>query len=154
MLNFVKIKQTRVERTFSGPFKFNGNVHTSVKVIFSTVIINPQEGGIYKCHKSSRQATTGHARMQPAWGREITRRNHFLWWSFSPIKDNNELMTGQDFLPQRKWYSKKWNKSCDWISTFVEPTIFFANCAQLLSILIMCGLKFKIQVAPYLVFFI
>lgn len=66
MLNFVKIKQTRVERTFSGPFKFNGNVHTSVKVIFSTVIINPQEGGIYKCHKSSRQAKTGHARMQPA----------------------------------------------------------------------------------------
>lgn len=129
MLNFVKIKQTRVERTFSAPLKFNGNVHTSVKVIFSTVIINPQEGGIYKCHKSSRQAKTGHARMQPAWGRETTRRNHFLKWSLNRIKDNNnELMTWQDFPPQRKWYSKKWNESSDWISTCAEWAIFCQLC--------------------------
>lgn len=134
MLNFVKIKRTR--KNILRPLKFNGNVHTSVKVIFSTIIINPQEGGIYKCHKSAHQATTGHARMQPAWGREIMRRNHFFKWRLNPIRDsNNELMTWQDFLPKGNGIQKS-KMSLRTRQVLVQNKIPFAQCVQLLLILV------------------
>lgn len=102
---------------------------------FSTVIINPQEGGIYKCHKSARQAKTGHASSQPAQGREVMRRNHFFQWRLNPIKDNNELMTRQDFSPKGNGIRKS-KMGLMTGQILAQNKLSFAQCAQLLLMLV------------------